>query len=348
MLDICEKAKIEFPDWIQIVNEIGVCSKLREASNVLIKPNFAAGTYVEPTRHVVSSITLLSDFVRFILQYNSTCDVYIAESDSMGYGYAYLKFEHLGLPDSLRLSEIEKTRVHLLDLSRDCLVRVDSDSFKYFNSSEKQLWLSKVLLNADIVVSMSNLKTHAITSFTGACKNLFGCLPTSEKFIYHPWIHQIVHDLVLVIKPTINIVDAFYGMEKNGPVQGVDIDSGFRVFSDSAFEADLCASTLVGLNWHKIRYLRYLDKTLPLQSARVLNIHNIARTYYQKPTTFLRVMNFLGLLIQKVGYRIELFGHKLHACDTPMTLIIMIMRPLLIKLFTIDTLNKWKGKFRND
>lgn len=344
MIKVCKKNELEYTDWCHLIRDLCMDSVLADASNVIVKPNFAAGSYVEPKSHVVTDITFLSEFVRFVLKYNSGCDVYIAESDSTGYGFAYLKFKHLGLPNSLKLTQEEMARVHLLDLSRDRLVKVDSDSFKYFDHSENQLWLSEILMNANIIVSMSNLKTHSVTGYTGACKNLFGCLPASEKCFYHPWIHKVVHDLAIAIKPTINIVDAFYGMELNGPVQGIKVNSGYRVFSNSALEADMCAATLAGVNWRRVQYLKYLAKTLQNEPNDLLKQYHVGEKIYLKPSSFLRAMNFIGLLIQKIGYYIEMVGHRIHACNTPINLMVMLARPLLVKVFGIERLKSWKGK----
>lgn len=344
MINVCKKDELNYTDWCQLLKELCMDSNLADASNVLVKPNFAAGSYVNPKSHVVTDLSFLSEFVRFVLRYNGGCDVYIAESDSTGYGFTYLKFKHLGLPGSLKLTQEEMARVHLLDLSRDRLVKVDNDSFKYFDHSENQLWLSEILMNANVVVSMSNLKTHAVTGYTGACKNLFGCLPASEKCLYHPWIHKVVHDLTIAIKPTINIVDAYYGMELNGPVLGVKVNSGYRIFSNSALGADMCATTLAGINWKRVRYLKYLVKTLQYEPNELLNRYHVEKKTYLEPSVFLRAMNFIGLLIQKAGYHIEMFGHRIHACDTPINFIVMIVRPLLVKIFGIERLKSWKGK----
>ena len=101
-------------------------------------------------------------------------------------------------------------------------------------------------MDADFKVSFANLKTHSVTNYTGASKNLFGCLPDFEKSHYHPYIHNVIHDLVISIAPDLSIVDGFYGMEQNGPCNGFATNFGFTVFADNAVSADLCASHLTG------------------------------------------------------------------------------------------------------
>ena len=229
MLYINNKREIDVKEWSDIIETLGLTEKLMTAKCIVIKPNFAAGTYVDPKTHVISDLDLLRSIIEYFAIVNENAKIYIAEGDSTGYGFAYLKFEHLNLPESLGLTEKALQQVELLDLSRDRLQRVESENLKRYISIDRQLWLSEILLNADLKVNLSNLKTHAVTGYTGACKNLFGCLPDLEKYHNHPYIHEVIHDLVLAIRPDLNVIDAFYGMEKNGPVQGIDIDTGCSI-----------------------------------------------------------------------------------------------------------------------
>ena len=65
---------------------------------------------------------------------------------------------------------------------------------------------------------------------------------------------------------------------------------------------------------------------------------------YKKPGAFLRVMNGIGLAIQKLGLHLETFGHNIHSCPTPVILAITIARPVLLKLFDYEKLKAWKRK----
>jgi uncharacterized protein (DUF362 family) len=332
--------EISNKEWQTIVDNFGLREKLRKAKTIVIKPNFSAGTYVDPKTHVISDINLLRSSIIFMALKNPETVIYIAEADSTGYGFAFLKFEHLELPQSLNLPSDVLKRVKILDLTRDRLQRCENKKFRRYISIDKQLWLSEKLLNSGFILNLSNLKTHAVTGYTGACKNLFGCLPDSEKYHSHPFIHEVIHDLVLAIKPDLNLVDAFYGMEKNGPVQGIDVNSGYRIFSTDPVEADIYSSTTIGCPPDKVKYIRLLCKDYGFR------IETNAKLYkkYKKPGTFLRVMNRTGLFIQKCGLGIETFGHNIHSCTTPIELGITIARPVLLKMFEYEKLKAWKRK----
>lgn len=331
---------INYEEWENIIKGLKLWDRLVSAKSIVIKPNFAAGTYVDPKTHVITDMELLRSSIEFFLSVNKDAVIYIAESDSTGYGFAYLKFEHLELPQSLGLSSDSLNRVALLDMSRDRLKRIESQDFLRFNSVDRQLWISKIFMEADFKVDFSNLKTHSVTGYTGACKNLFGCLPDLEKYHNHPYIHQVIHDLVLAIEPDLCVVDAFYGMELNGPVNGLDINSGYRVFSNDALEADVYAATTIGFNPNKVKYLKLLAKTKKVE----LNTEAELIKVYKKPTKFLSIMNDVGLVIQRMGLSIEEFGHRVHGSTTPLVLFITITRPILLKLFDYEKLKAWKRK----
>ena len=340
MIYLNKNREISFEEWRKIVTSLNLREKLDQARSIVIKPNFAAGTYADPKTHVMTDLRLLRSCIVFLADENPQAIIYIAEADSTCYGFAYLKFEHLGLPGSLDLPVSLMERVRLLDMSRDCLVKCCDAKFRLYTSIDRQLFLSKILMESDFFISLSNLKTHAVTGYTGACKNLFGCLPDFDKSVNHPRISKVIHDLVVAIKPNLNIVDAFYGMERNGPVQGKDVDSCYRVISDNAVEADIYAAKTIGYPTKKIGYLKLLCKTfgMTLESdAKVVK-------KYAKPALFLRLMNAMGVAIQGFGQSMALFGHRIHSCPTPIALIITIARPILLKFFDYEKLKVWKRR----
>ncbi|MGB4592259.1 MAG: DUF362 domain-containing protein [Coriobacteriia bacterium] len=341
MICINRHRDLNADEWGELVESVGALPSLLTAHSIAIKPNLAAGTYVAPKSHVISDLALLSSLIEFVHIVNPTARIYICESDSTGYGFAYAKFEHLGLPASLRLDGDAHLSVELLDLSRDHLVRVEDPRFLHFDDQNRQLWLSEKLVESSFRISLCNLKTHSVTGYTGACKNLFGCLPDADKSVMHPFIHEVVHDVTLALMPQLSIIDAFYGMERNGPVLGKPVDSGFRVVSDSPIEADLCAIKCAGLEERRVRYLTYLVKEgyFDLNDLPACEIPR-----YAEPAPFMRFMNRFGLTTQRFGRRVERFGHDIHAVQNFLTLVGVVLRPLLLRLFDIETLRRVNRK----
>jgi uncharacterized protein (DUF362 family) len=331
--------------------KLKLTEKLKDANYVVIKPNFAAGTYVEADSHVVTDIRLVGRLVEFVLYVDPEKTVYIAESDSTGFGFAFLKFENLKLPESLCVSAETLKHVKLLDMSRDMLKQVDDKRFLHFTNADKQLWLSKTLLEADFIIDATNLKTHSVTGFTGACKNLFGTLPTTEKWPYHTHISEIIHDLVLAVKPTLCIVDAFYGMEYNGPVAGKKVDAGYRVWSTDALAADIVSCRMIEHKPKKVKHLKELMKTIGVVADDVIKATVIDESKvrpFHPPVTFLRVQNRMGLFLQRIGEAIQYFGHRIHVTENLFQLLIAMGRPILMAIFGKERLVAMKRKLLGD
>ena len=308
MIYLNENRIIRAEEWQEIITRLALKKEIDEAKTIVIKPNFTAGTYKDPKSHSISDLALLRSCILFLADENPNAMIYIAESDTTCYSFSYLKFEHLGLPESLALPAPVAERVSLLDMTRDRLVQFKDKKLRFFTTADRKLFLSQTLLEADFRVSLSNLKTHDITGYTGACKNLFGCLPDSDKSVYHPNLSKVVHDLVVATRPDLSIVDAFYGMEKNGPVRGVDVDSGFRIISDNAVEADVYATKAVNYPTTNIGYLKLLSKTYGISlDSDTKTIKTYARTDF-----FFRTKNAIGLTIQRCGQAIAAFGRRIY------------------------------------
>jgi len=90
----------------------------------------------------------------------------------------------------------------------------------------KKFTVVKAIYEADAVITIGKLKTHGMTAFTGAVKNLFGCIPGLTKAEYHYRMPKLVDfsnmlvDIAAFINPVFSIVDAVYGMEGDGPSAG--------------------------------------------------------------------------------------------------------------------------------
>ena len=117
----------------------------------------------------------------------------------------------------------------------------------------RTITVTKALLDADIIISLSKLKTHGMTLFTGAVKNMFGAVPGLAKAEYHlnmPDVEDFSNmlvDVCTLIKPHLSIMDAVIGMEGNGPTAGTPRKIGAVLASLNPFALDTVATSLVGI-----------------------------------------------------------------------------------------------------
>ena len=140
----------------------------------------------------------------------------------------------------------------------------------------KNLNFAKQFLDADIVVSLSKLKSHQLMAYTGAMKNLFGLMIGLEKAGCHYRFSKkedfaaFLTDLVLAAKPGYAIMDAIVGMDgPGGPGSGDPIKLGFLAASDNILALDWKCAELVGYNPHLIANLEdALQRGLWLESEK--------------------------------------------------------------------------------
>ena len=81
------------------------------------------------------------------------------------------------------------------------------------------------VLQADHLISIPKLKTHLYTQYTGAIKNMYGCLAKAQRRELHRematqrFAERLV-DTYAIRPPDLVIMDAILGMEGIGPTQG--------------------------------------------------------------------------------------------------------------------------------
>lgn len=115
------------------------------------------------------------------------------------------------------------------------------------------LTLSRPVVEADVVINLPKLKTHGLTRYTGAVKNLFGCIPGLTKAEYHlrlpelPLFSRFLVELAQLVRPALTVMDAVVGMEGEGPSAGRPRQLGLILAAPSPFALDRVALALIGL-----------------------------------------------------------------------------------------------------
>jgi uncharacterized protein (DUF362 family)/Pyruvate/2-oxoacid:ferredoxin oxidoreductase delta subunit len=126
----------------------------------------------------------------------------------------------------------------------------------------KSLTVTQSVLDADVVIPLSKLKTHAMMTFTGAVKILFGIIPGLLKAEYHlkmPDIDVFANLLVDICdwaQPPLSIMDGIIGMEGDGPSGGQPRNIGALLISTDPYALDVAACGLIGLKTHYVPTIR--------------------------------------------------------------------------------------------
>jgi uncharacterized protein (DUF362 family)/Pyruvate/2-oxoacid:ferredoxin oxidoreductase delta subunit len=118
----------------------------------------------------------------------------------------------------------------------------------------EKVLVSRTALEADAIVNLPKLKTHSLTLFTGAVKNLYGMIPAGLRVRFHGEHNkssdfaQILVDLFSIVRPKLTLLDAVVAMEGGGPAGGTLRDVGLILASEDAVALDAVATRLIGVN----------------------------------------------------------------------------------------------------
>jgi uncharacterized protein (DUF362 family) len=101
------------------------------------------------------------------------------------------------------------------------------------------------------------MKTHEFMVYSGAIKNLFGCVPSNKRIYLHPYLPEVLYRLYNLFNPQLTIMDARTGIEGNGPTKGKSVKMGLMLTGNDALAVDITAARVMMLNW-KETYLNYI------------------------------------------------------------------------------------------
>lgn len=117
----------------------------------------------------------------------------------------------------------------------------------------KNVEISSKVLEADKVINLPKLKTHAQMLLTLGVKNLFGTVVAQRKAEWHYKvgldrdIFASLHlDIYQAIRPTITILDGIWGMEGHGPGNGTPRNYGILAGSKDSVALDCSICRILG------------------------------------------------------------------------------------------------------
>ena len=124
-----------------------------------------------------------------------------------------------------------------------------------------KMYLAKPLIGADVVINVPKLKTHSSTIYTGAVKNVFGCIPGLRKAMYHKIapdkvdFGEILTDIHEGAKFHLHIMDAIVSMQGDGPTAGTPYNANKILISTDPLALDTVAIKMLGMEIEEIDIL---------------------------------------------------------------------------------------------
>jgi uncharacterized protein (DUF362 family) len=221
-----------------------------EGSSIVIKPNLCTS---RKGLGVTTDLEVVKALVGYIRDNVKSCEITIVEGDSDA--TATEAFKRLGYAKWAKSEGVK-----LQNISEDKVVKIVLPRGKRLRT----LLVPETLLFMDYFVSVACLKRHAAERLTGVWKNQYGCIPQKHvRLDLHPFISEVLYDLNSVYWADLSIIDARFGLEGSGPIEGTPKSIGYVLCSNNPLAADVFAFGLVEGNAKRVPSIRYALKNLP-------------------------------------------------------------------------------------
>lgn len=294
----------------------GLEPAVRPGQNVLLKANMLAPA--GPEEAATTHPAVVRAVAELVLEAGGVPVV----ADSPGYIYAGGKCRALkacGIRDVGVELGVETTQFESLE---NPFVEVGVPQGAILQS----VYAARMALEADVIITLPKIKTHAGTWYTGAVKNMFGAVATrtrkeAHRLAAYQRFSQAIVDIYSVLAPRTKmaIMDAVVGMEGEGPRHGAPRQLGLIMASCDPVALDAVASKVIGFEPLEILTTKFAaDRGLgvgDLDAIAILGeqVKDVA-VEFEKPSG--RQVNLPPLLMKAVHRLIKIRpGVNRSSCD---------------------------------
>jgi uncharacterized protein (DUF362 family) len=136
----------------------------------------------------------------------------------------------------------------------------------------KALYIPKIYVDADVVITVPKMKTHNAGMVTLGLKNAFGVPPRSiygtsgaakgAKVLLHQNydFSEAIVEINLIRKPDFTVIDGIVAGEGNGPLQNTPVDAQIILAGRDVVAVDTVGAFFMGFNPAKIPHLALASK----------------------------------------------------------------------------------------
>lgn len=242
------KESLIYPAICKALDALGIAEDMRPDLKVVIKPNLIMAK--RPEFPVTTHPLVIKAVVSWLVAHGVK-DITLAESSGGLYNGEYMKnvYNVCGMKN---LSPDLKLNMDFSARTVPCPKGFANHSFHIITP----------VLEADYVINICKLKTHAMTGYSGGIKNLFGTIPGLEKpQLHYLWpnlrdFSRMLLELAQTVAPQLTIIDAIDAMEGNGPTGGSSHPLYMLLAARDLYTQDYFAAGLMGIDPMKIEMIR--------------------------------------------------------------------------------------------
>ncbi len=211
----------------------GLADIISSGDTVLIKPNVVNASH--PDTGATTDPRVCKSIANMVKEIGAK--PIIAESSCIG----------VDTEEAFKVAGYGKLRdegFEVIDLKREEVIQVPIPEGK----SLKEVSLPKVVIDANVVISVPSMKTHGQARVTLSLKNMKGILPDIFKRKFHLTfgIFQGVADLCTVIRPALAVVDGIIAQEGVGPPHNSPIEMDLVIAGKDPVAVDTITGMIMG------------------------------------------------------------------------------------------------------
>jgi len=245
-------ASVRDPKPIKALNQaldlLGGMSKfVKPGDKVVIKPNICGGNPEVPGSF--TSIPLIEELIRLVNSEGAEVTA-VVDSDMV-----WTDFQDIAKAEGW-IDWAKEKNIPLTNLRKTDCVRFDFGSASKVGISVA----SKVMVDADVIISVPVMKTHLMTNVTLGMKNMYGTFPEGDKAKYHGFgIDNSIVDMNFAFTPTLTIIDGSIGGEAIGPLTcRVPGDKEYEtiIVSNDVVAADALGAIMMGFDPMSIQHIK--------------------------------------------------------------------------------------------
>jgi uncharacterized protein (DUF362 family) len=238
-----------------VIDLAGGLEELPRGARVFVKPNivFWAKSVPFPKWGVITTSRVVEDMVA-VLRDSGVKHITIGEGSVLFNPRD--RQTQAGAFESLGYNRLkERYGVHVVSVFERPFRRVDLGEGLYLNMNQD-------ILNADFVVDLPVLKTHAQTVASLGIKNIKGTIDIASRKKCHNAdgrrdLHYMVSRLVDPLPPCFTLIDGIYSLERGPAFDGRVRRSNILVASSDILSADMVGARLLGHEPADVPHLRH-------------------------------------------------------------------------------------------